>query len=138
MKFAWIAGVLLLTGCAHTITFKVVDAASGRPVSGVAANWRQDSADLLLGTYHFGPTNLPPSGEDGVVVVRGIYRGKQNRFIFSKSEYATVYGIYSMGRRFSESNQTNSIAGWDGFILEEPLTGITPTNGVIVIRMKEH
>jgi len=138
-----VVGVLLVAGCAHTIHFKAVDAATGHPLAGVVTSWRQDSYDLLLGAYHFGPTNLPPSREDGVIVVDGIYKKKVSKFIFSRSGYATVYGGYYMGGiftrysgdSFSRADHTNSVSGWSGFILEEPLTSVSPTNGFIVVRM---
>jgi hypothetical protein len=130
-----LAGAWLAAGCARTVQFKAVDEATGRPLAGVDTSWRQDSRDSLLGSYHYGPANLPPSKEDGVIVVDGIYRRKLNEFIFSRDGYATVYGIYSRGI-FGRADRTNSVSVLRGFIPDGPLTNVPPTNGFIAVQMK--
>jgi hypothetical protein len=135
-------GLCLLTGCASTVVFKAVDAATSQPLAEVRTIWRMDSRDYLdITTYHFGPTNLPPSMEDGIIVVGGIYKGKASRFIFSRDCYAPVYGIYyedSMARAdhiypdiFKPPFDEHT---W-GFNIKAPVSYITPTNGVIIVRM---
>jgi hypothetical protein len=139
-----LAVLLFVAGCAHTVRFKAVDTTTGKPLAGVDTSWRQDSYDLLFGAYHFGPTNLPPSGKDGVIAANGIYKKKVNLFIFSRSGYSTVYGGYYLGGIltrysagcFEQADHTNSIALRRGFIIEEPLTRVSPTNGFIIVRMR--
>jgi hypothetical protein len=129
-------GMLFVAGCAHTIKFKAVDAATGQPLAGVVTSWRQDSYDLLLGrAYHYGPTNLTASAEDGIVVVGGIYKRKVSKFILSRNGYATVYGGYHVGGNFTRAEHTNSISTSTGFILKEPLISVPLTNGSIVVQM---
>jgi len=140
---AW-AGLLLVTGCVSTITLKVVDAATGHPLAGVDTVWRQDSYNLFFGAYHYGPTNLAPSTEDGVIMVDGIHNGDANEFIFSRNGYGTLYGRYLTGGLFTQyhasiftlANHTNAVYSQTfGFVLEGPLSNVSPTNGVIVVHM---
>jgi hypothetical protein len=135
-------GLWLLTGCASTVVFKAVDIATSQPLAGVNTVWRMDSHDYLdITTYHFGPTNLPTSKEDGIIVVGGIYKGKASRFIFSRDGYAPVYGIYyddSMVRAdhiypdvFKPPFDEHT---W-GFNIKAPVSYIKATNGVIIVQM---
>ena len=47
-------------GHANTVRLKIVDAKTGDPVSGVSAVWREDQDDMMYGTSHLGPMDLPP------------------------------------------------------------------------------
>jgi hypothetical protein len=131
---AFSAALLFVAGCTHTVQFRTVDATTGQPLAGVIASWRQDSHDLVLGSYHYGPTNLPPSSAQGAITVGGIYPKKASRFIFSKSGYLTVYGIYGS----DELTRANSLSQVDRdgeFILTGDLNLVLPTNGFIIIQM---
>jgi hypothetical protein len=135
------ASLLLFAGCAHprTIYFKTVNMATGQPLAGVNATWAQDSYDLVLGVYRYGPTNLPPSSDDGIIVVNGVRKNKGCKFIFSKNGYAKVYGFYRTGDTFARAEHIDTTIldpKWDCFIFEGPMTEIFPTNGLIVIQMK--
>jgi len=124
----------LFVGCAHTVRVKAVDSRTGQPLAGVSAVWREDASDLLWGSHHFGPTNLPPSEADGTITVTGVRSKRVSRFIFERSGYSTVYVLYS-GRTFTRADSA-SIPGSDGqFILREPLCSVQPTNGFVVIEM---
>ena len=129
---------LILAGCAHTmsahtISIKAVDSATSQPLAGVSTWWRQDYKDLLLGSSHYGPTNLPPSQENGVINIRGLHPTWSSRFIFSCCGYSNVYAICS-GDTLTLADQITSLPG-DQFILEGPLTSITPSNGCFIIPM---
>jgi hypothetical protein len=130
-----LVGALLATGCARTIQFKAVDAATGQPLPGVATSWSQDSNHGWLGEYHFGPTNLPPSKEDGIIIIDGIHRTKLNEFIFSRNGYAPVYGVDSHSI-FGRADRTNSVSVPHGFVPDGPLDNVRPTNGFIIVQMQ--
>ncbi len=127
--------LLFVTGCAQTVQFRAIDAVTGEPLEGVSTSWRQDSHDLVFGSYHYGPTNLPPSSEDGVVVVRGIYTKKTSRFIFSREGYSTVYALYSR-RALTKAEGLDPINRDTEFILSGDLTLVTSTNGLITVEMR--
>jgi hypothetical protein len=88
---------LVVAGCAHDICLKTVDATTGAPLARTSVSWRQDRHDIVLGLASYGPTNLPPSGEDGVIHVGGLRRNWASRFVFTHPGYSNVYGIYSRG-----------------------------------------
>lgn len=125
---------LLVTGCAQTVRFKLVDAVTAKPLAGVNTTWRQDSHDLILGSYQYGPTNLPPSSQDGVVVVKGVYKKKTSRLIFSRNGYATVYAGYSRGVLTRAGSLDPRLRDGE-FALSGELTLVPPTNGFITIQM---
>jgi hypothetical protein len=121
-----------------TIHFKAVDEATGRPLAGVNTSWKQDSNDFSSVQFGHDSTNLPPSMEDGEIEVDGLYEDQINRFIFSRNGYATVYGTSEIGGDdLIRSDHTNSYSDWSGFILEEPLTSVKPSNGFIVVQMHD-
>ena len=123
-----------MTGCASTVTFKAVDAVTNQPLAGVNTVWRMDSIDFLYITrHHFGPTNLPPSTENGVVVVNGPHKYAASRFIFSRDGYAPVYGIYYNDSMACAEHIYPALIG--GFNITAPVSYVSPTNGVIVVRM---
>jgi hypothetical protein len=126
----------------ETIAFKTIDAATGQPLAGVSTVWRMDSYTFLgNSTFHYGQTNVPPSGEDGVIVIDGIYKSKTSKFIFSRTGYATVYGIYldgSLDRAEHINTNDNRYPFTEqnfGFMVSAPVSHVWPTNGVYVIRM---
>jgi hypothetical protein len=55
-----------------SINIKTVDARTSRPLAGVSTRWMEERQDLILGTHRFGPTNLPPSAQDGVISRRKV------------------------------------------------------------------
>jgi hypothetical protein len=91
-------GMLLLAGCTKTLHFAVRDAATGSPLPGVTTSWHEHRLNPLTGYSHeTGPTNLPPSGDDGLVTISGVHEHWSNRFSFSCSGYRTIYGRYHSG-----------------------------------------
>lgn len=108
---------------------------SGQSLTGVETTWRQDRYDLLLGVSHTGPTNLPPSGEDGVITVPGLHETWASCFVFSRPGYATAYGAYCRGA-LSLAGRINSLHTDTGFILEGPLAVSRATDGLVPVPMK--
>jgi hypothetical protein len=126
---------LVAAGCAHDIRLKTVDATTGAPLAGTAVSWRQDRHDIVLGLASYGPTNLPPSGEDGVVHVVGLRRYWTSRFVFTHAGYSSVYGAYSRGGLgLAERVWDTGEGRFKGqFILEGKLTTASLTNGCLVV-----
>ena len=131
-----LVGVLLVAGCSHTLRFKTVDATTEKPLAGVALKWEDRQKDLIFGTAHFGPTNLPPSGDDGLIVVVGVHKKRVTAFDFTKPGYVGVSCFYS-GGSLARVDGTNSIANPSGTPYEVPrMVEILPTNDLMIIRMR--
>jgi hypothetical protein len=136
IAMALVAISLFTVGCAQTLCIKTVDAASGQPLAGVSAVWREDSSyELLTGQRHqAGPTNLV-SSEDGTITVGGMHKKWVSRFVFSRTGYATLYGIYGPeGLTLAERIKPSPLPQ-DRFILEEPQIFIGPSNGCVLVKM---
>jgi hypothetical protein len=141
-----LALILLAAGCAHSlrtnliagpaqdVKIRVVDAQTGHPLAGVNANWQQHVYSPRFGEYHFGPTNLPPSGNNGIILVPGIRSNCANRLILARDGYATVYAGYWEGAlAYGENHST-----LDGVeMLEQPLSLTRQTNGFISVPMRQ-
>lgn len=126
----------LLAGCADTVRLKAVDVASGRPLQGVTVVWRQDAVDLLFGVRHRGPRTLPPSKEDGIITVRGVRHAWTTSFVFTRDEFATLYGVYSPNS-LALARRTNSAAyAWRPIALQGPTVYVQSTNGFFTVQMK--
>ena len=129
------AALLLATGCTTTLHFKTVDAHTGQPIAGVSTTYQDHVYDLLLGSFHFGPTNLPPSTGDGVVVVHGVHKRRVSTFDFSRPGYQSVEYAYA-GGRFGRENGTNSIVTPSGEVYKlHRWMDVPPTNGWFVVKM---
>jgi hypothetical protein len=128
---------LVLTGCGHTIRLKVVDAATKEPLAGVSTLFRQDY-DGYFHLKHEGPTNLPPSGHDGVIAVSGLHRNWYGRFIFSCPGRSNFFGLYSVGSLgLADRIRYMPPGPFEGqFILEGTLTSASRSNGCFLIPMK--
>jgi hypothetical protein len=129
-----ILGPLFTAGCARTLCIKTVDATTGRPLPGVQTRWTADYHDLLLGSYHYGPTNLPPSNESGEIEIQKLKSKYTSRFVFFHAGYGNVYGVNSRGTlTLGTTIQTFS----DGvFILNGNLVSAGTSNGCFIVEMK--
>ena len=85
---------LVVTGCAQTLFVKTIDASTGRPLASVTTSWQQ-AYHGILHYGHEGPTNLPPSGQDGLVNVGELHRNWSGSLIFTCSGYSNVYGEFT-------------------------------------------
>jgi hypothetical protein len=133
-------GVAVLAGCAHSIRIKAVDATTGQPLVGVATEWRQNRHQMFQRIAHTAPTNLPPSGQEGLIEVRGIYRTWNSQFVFSLPGYSTVYGHYYSGGDLNLSTQVSRIPSGlfaGEFYLEGKLEAVGKTNGCFLVRMQK-
>jgi hypothetical protein len=130
-----LAASLFVVGCTTSLRFKTVDAKTGQPIAGVTTTYEDHAYDLLLGSFHFGPTNLPPSTDDGVVVVRGVHKKRVSTFDFSRQGYRSVQYAYA-GGRFGWHDGTNSIVTKSGEVYKlAHWVDVLPTNGWFVIQM---
>lgn len=125
------------SGCTSTIQLKVLDANTSQPLAGVSAVWRDDSAyNLLTGSRHqTGPTNLAVSGMDGIITISGVHNNWFGRLTFSRLGYQTNYGIYYHDRLDFSQRIMPSPLPQDLFILEDPRTYASLTNGCFLIPM---
>jgi len=128
-------GPLLVTGCQQTICLRVTDATNNQPLPGVAAVWREDSAiNLLTDRWHqTGPTNMPPSSDNGVITITQVHEKWFSRFILSHSGYATTYGIYYRGTLNLAQRIKSEPLPQDIFLLEQPITKVGATNGYFTV-----
>jgi hypothetical protein len=132
---------LVLAGCTHTLRLRAVDAATKEPLSGVNTRWTQVRYGMFIRAKQEGPTNLPASGQDGMIVVGGLHSSWlnwHNYFAFSCSGFSNVYGIYEgpplgLGERIFKLDGELK----DAFILEGNLTSIFQSNGCYVIPMQK-
>lgn len=128
---------LVVAGCAApTLCIKTVDAETGQPLAGVSTSWRQDHNGYFH-LEHEGPTNLPPSGQDGIISVEGLHRDWGSRFIFSCPGHSNVYGFYSVGKMGLAERVTYLPPGpLEGeFILDGNLTSAFQSNGCFLVKM---
>ena len=133
-----LATAFFMAGCASTSTlhFRTVDARTGEPIAGVTTTYSNYVYDMVFGGYyHFGPTNLPPSNGNGVIIVQGVPKYRVNVFDLSCLGYQNLQCVYSAGT-FCWEDGTNRFVANDGevFLSRRCLT-IPPTNGWFVIRL---
>jgi hypothetical protein len=125
--------------------FRAVDATTREPLSGVNAMWTQVGYGMFQQTKQEGPTNLPPSGQNGIIIVQGLrapVSGLHNwhsYFIFSCSGFSNVYGTYEgpplgLGERKRNFDLHGALK--DAFFLEGHLTSIFPSNGCFLVPMR--
>jgi hypothetical protein len=133
---ALILALLLVAGCAKTISIniKTIDAKTGKPLAGVSTSWMEEHQDLILGSHRFGPTNLPPSNQDGVIRVDKLNTHMGSRFIFSCPGYAPVYALYCDGSMALAGRV--SFLPRNEFVLEGNLVSVGPTNGYFLVQME--
>jgi predicted small lipoprotein YifL len=137
-----VAGLFLLTGCAgmvhghaRAIRLKIVDAKTGDPVPGVSAVWREDQDDMLYGTSHLGPMDLPPSDNNGAITITAAHEKMDGRFILAHLGYVTLYGVYSGGTLNVSREIQPPPFPQDIFVLDDAQTIGQNTDGTFVIRM---
>ncbi len=130
---------LLAMGCTHTLCFRAVDAATKEPLAGVTTEWRQDRDAMFAKSLSSGPSNLPPSGDDGVIKIAGLHKNWSTRFTLKCTGYSNVYGDYSGMYGLGLSGRiTDFDDEYKGqFILEGKLTGGVLTNGCFLIPMQK-
>ncbi len=115
-----------------TLHFKTIDARTERPLAGVNLKWVDHRNDLIFGPSHC----LPPSGDDGLIVVVGVHKGRLTTFDFTKDGYRGVSCFYS-GGNLGQVDGTNSILTDSGFVYGFPrVVPISPTNHLFIIRMR--
>jgi hypothetical protein len=117
------------------VRLQAVDSVRREPLAGVETTWRQDKAALPFGVYHAGPTNLPPSGSDGIIELAGVRESWRSSLVFSKAGYATVYGSYG-DSELTLAPATNAVATYGPFIIKGPFSVVRPTNGFFIVTMK--
>jgi|ERR1035437_6737670 hypothetical protein len=130
-----LSGVLLVAGCAQTLQVAVVDARTGRPLSGVSTTWHEHRYNLLTGHLHeTGPTNLPPSGDNGVIKISAVHRDWANRLVLARSGFRTVYGGYTGGQLWL----SETVRWFPGGVSQmvEPVTEAASTNGCFLAPMQ--
>ena len=131
-----VAVSLVAAGCARNIIcFKTIDATTGAPLAGVSVRWRQDRHDIIRGLDSYGPTNLPPSREDGAVTVVELRPFWTSRFIYTCPGYSNVYGIYNRGALGLAERVSDPGEGrFKGqFILEDNVMAACLSNGCYVV-----
>lgn len=132
-----LATALFMAGCTSTSTLhlRTVDAKTGEPIVGVSTTYSNYVYDLLWGYYHFGPTNLPPSNTNGVIIVHRVPKYRVNVFDLSFPGYQNLECVYSAGK-FCWEDGTNRIVANDGEVfLSRRCLEIPPTNGWFVIQL---
>jgi len=130
---------LVVTGCAHTLCVKTVDATTGRPLAGVSTSWQQ-SYHGIVHFGHEGPTDLPPSGEDGLINVGELHRNWSGSFIFACPGYANVYGEFtSKGKLIlAEKIEYFPPGKLEGqFYLKGDMTSAPQSNGCFLVKMSK-
>lgn len=126
-------GLLLVTGCAHTLCIKVIDATNGKSVVGVSTLWHEHVYDLLTGRHQTGPTNLPPSSDLGLITIPNVHKHWANTLVFSKPGYRTVYGNY-IDSKVWLSIRMHTFSDNEN-VLDDPMTQAALTNGCFVVPM---
>ena len=133
------AATALLVGCTHTICLKVVDATTHQPLEGISTQWVQARHQMFQELKQEGPTNLPPTGLDGVIKVSGLHRWWSSDFIFSRPGYSNVYGLYGT-RGLTLSGQLRRFPAGrlqDQFYLEGNLVVADKSNGCFLVEMQK-
>ena len=135
LKLALVRGavLLVLTGCTHTISLKTVDAGTRLPLAGVATEWKEELHDMVFGEFKTGPTNLPLSGEDGIITIRGVHKVRVGTLILSHAGYVTLDGNYSAGK-FRVAQRIRPLSNGDASH-SEPMVQIQSSNGCFVVPM---
>lgn len=133
------AATAFLVGGSHTIRLKVVDAATHQPLEGVSAQWVQARHQMFQELKQEGPTNLPPTGLDGVIKVGGLHRWWSSDFIFSLPGYSNVYGVYGTRGLTLSGRMKHFPPGrlQDQFYLEGNLTVADKSNGCFLVEMQK-
>jgi len=132
---------LAFVGCAHTICLKAVDARTHEPLEGVSVQWLQARHQMFQSLKQEGPTNLSPSGPDGITRVVGLHRSWTSEFIFACPGYSNVYGGYGSGRLTLAAAMSHyPPVPWPGpfkdqFMLEGQLKLAHKSNGCFLIEM---
>jgi hypothetical protein len=86
------SAVLLLTLCAGCdlgrgrVTFRVVDAGTGRPLAGVTTMGREELISILFGQKSR-ELAFPPTAPDGLVRAAGLHDSWGQTFAFTKNGY---------------------------------------------------
>ena len=99
-NFPFFVGVLAvaMAGCANrSICIRAVDAKTRKPLAGVTTEWSEHRHQMFRPLTHYGPTNLPISGQDGQIEVRSLHKNWLSTFVFSCPGYPNLYGRYSGG-----------------------------------------
>jgi hypothetical protein len=83
----------------QTIHVKTVDADTGKPLAGVTTEWREDRYEMFLRGIDGTPTNLPATGQDGMIAIHHLHRNWVSTFIFSSPDpdYPDFFGKYAGG-----------------------------------------
>lgn len=129
---------LVLVGCAHTICIKVVDADTKKPLAGVSTWWLQCRQQMFAPIKHEGPTNLPPSGNDGIIKLTRVHRWWVNELAFSCPGYSNVYGICYLRGEMSLGNAKSDFPGdflEPEFFLQGTVTGASRSDGCYTVPM---
>ena len=137
--FLGFTATALLMGCAHSIRLKTVDAATHEPLEGVTVQWVQAKHQMFQQLKQEGPTNLPPSGSDGVVKVDGLHRWWSSDFTFSRPGYSNVYGGFGSGKLVLSERMQHFPPGQlqDQFWLTGPMTVAEKSNGCFLVEMRK-
>jgi hypothetical protein len=131
-------GATLVVGCAHTISLRVVDAKTCQPLEGVSVQWLQARYQMLEKLKQEGPTNLPPTGSDGTIKVKGLHHWWASEFIFSRSGYSNLYGYYDT-RGLMLGGEVNYFPQGqlqDQFYLKGNVKTADKTNGFFIVEMQ--
>jgi hypothetical protein len=132
--------LLALAGCANqSIRIKAVDASTRKPLAGVTTEWREHRHQMFRPVTHFGPTNLPPSDQDGLIEVRSFHRNWLSAFVFSSPGYSTVYGTYAGGYLNFGTNVTHCTNGIFAteFLFNDDPKMATKSNGCFIVSMPQ-
>jgi hypothetical protein len=87
-----LVALLLLGGCAHNVRIRVLDAQTARPLESVHVYMQEDRHQILEPVKSFGRTNLPPTGPDGVFVIKRTHTWSLIYMTLSRTNYVTCYG----------------------------------------------
>jgi hypothetical protein len=130
---------IALVGCAHRIQLKVVDAETHEALGNVSVQWLQVRHQMLETLKQEGPTNLPPTGPDGMICVSGLHRWWTSEFIFVCPGYSNIYGLYGSGRLSLAEMKSPFPPGplQDQFILEGNLKSAQKSNGCFLVEMRK-
>jgi hypothetical protein len=133
----------LSAGCVYKIRLKTIDADTHQPLEGVAVQWVQARNLMLQTIIHEGPTNLPPSGPNGIIALGGLHHWWTSEFVFTFPGYSNVYGEYqalafgSGHLRLADAMQPISRGVLqDQFFLEGHVKEAVKTNGYFLIECR--
>src|SRR5258705_10781598 len=91
--FSLLLWLLALGGCGlsrTTLAFRTVDAATGRPLSGVTSTCREEQADIVFGVRNT-ETLLAPSNGEGLVQAADLRASWHQTFTFEHPGYCHTY-----------------------------------------------